>query len=172
MAQAWVNIDTLAAEADRELAVNIRKVLLDYEPIRATRPPLEIDVQEGRVHLQGRMRTLAMKEIAEYKIMRLEGVRAVRNDVLTDPEVVRRVTDALASDAGLGPLCIQVDARYGNVVLAGRIPSGTAADRAMQIAATAPGVENVVNRMRIVAPSEPAAGRPAPSSTSEPAVTA
>jgi osmotically-inducible protein OsmY len=167
MAQTWVNIDAAAAEADRELAVNIRKVLLDYEPIRATRPPLEIDVQEGRVHLKGRMRTLAMKEIAEYKIMRIEGVRAVRNDVLTDPEVVRRVTDALASDPELGPLCIQVDARYGNVVLAGRIPGSAVADRAMQIAATVPSVENVVSRMRIAAPSGPAA-----SSTAEPAVPA
>jgi osmotically-inducible protein OsmY len=171
MAQTWVTIDTPVAESDRELAVNVRKVLLDYEPIRATKPPLEIDVQEGRVHLKGRMRTLAMKEIAEYKIMRLEGVRALRNDVLTDPEVIRRVTDALAADPELGPLCIQVDARYGNVVLAGRIPSGAAADRAMQIAATVPGVENVVSRMRIGEQSASAAGRPADSSPTAPAVT-
>jgi osmotically-inducible protein OsmY len=168
MAQTGVNIDTRAAESDRQLAVQIPKALHEYEPIRATKPPLEIDVHEGRVHLRGRMRTLAMKEIAEYMISRLEGVRAVRNEVLTDPEIVRRVADALASDPELGPLCIQVDARYGNVVLAGRTPSGAAADRAMQVAAAVPGVENVVSRMRVVPPP----GGPEASPTSKPAVSA
>ncbi len=150
--------DTRLSEADRELAFKVRKALHEYEPIRATRPPLEIDVREGRVHLRGRMRTLAMKEISEYMIMRLEGVRAVRNEVLTDPEVARAVADVLAADADLGPLCIQVDARYGEVVLAGRVPDETLADRAMQLAATVHGVENATNRMRLAPRPTPLAG--------------
>ena len=50
-------------------------------------------------------------------VVRLEGVRAVRNDLVADPEVMRDVADAVAADAEFGPLCPRIDVRYGVVSL-------------------------------------------------------
>jgi osmotically-inducible protein OsmY len=154
MAEEMVRSAEDLADADRELVVAIRKALADYEPLRATRPVLDVEVADGRVRLTGRMRTLAMKEIAEYLILRTAGVRAVRNDVVADPDVVRAVADALAADERLGPACIQVDARDGRVVLAGVVPDDGHVRRALELAGGVPVVASV--RSALVVRPEPA----------------
>ena len=135
------------SDKDADLVDRVRKALWEYEPLRATRPRLEVHVDGGRVTLSGRMRTLAMKEISEYLLRRLDGVNAVRNDIVADPEVIQAVADALATDPELGPLCIRVDARDGDVVLAGDIPSEALADRALDVASRVPVAERVGSRM-------------------------
>jgi osmotically-inducible protein OsmY len=140
--------DDLSDDDDR-LVREIRRTLLAYEPLRSTRPLLEVGVEDGRVSLGGRMRTGAMKEIAEYLLLRVSGVRAVRNEVVTDPEVVRAVADALASDDRLGPLCIQVEARNGQVVLSGAVPDESSAARAREIAAGVPTVADVQSALLV-----------------------
>jgi len=132
---------------DADLVNRVRKALWTYEPLRATKPRLEVHVDSGRVTLRGRMRTLAMKEISEYLLRRLDGVNAVRNDVVADPEVIQAVADALATDPELGPLCIRVDARDGDVVLAGDIPDQGLADRALDVAGRVPVAERVGSRL-------------------------
>jgi osmotically-inducible protein OsmY len=136
-------------EADRRLLAVIRKTLWDYEPLRATRPTLNVDVDAGRVRLQGRVRTLAIKEIAEYSVHRLAGVRAVRNDLVADPEVVRAVADAIADDPELGPLCPRLDARDGVVVLTGDVPSEDVGSRLVELVSGVPLVEDVTSYLQV-----------------------
>ena len=156
MAEPLNRSDRGETEADRELRLRIEKVVLQYEPLRATEPELRLRVEDGRVDLRGRVRTRAMKEIAEYRMLRLvEGVRAVRNDLVADPEVVRAVADALAADDRLAPLCIRVDARNGEVVLRGDVPHETLVERAEEVASAIPTVAAVDNRLR-VRPEAPA----------------
>lgn len=140
-------------DADRHLLTAIRKTLWGYEPLRATRPTLTIGVQEGRVVLTGRVRTLAIKEIAEYMVLRTPGVRAVRNDLLADPEVARSVADAVAADPELGPLCPRIDSRDGVVHLAGDVPSDAIAQRLIDLAESLPLVASVTSYLTV----EPAA---------------
>ncbi len=135
------------SDADADLVDRVRRALWNYEPLRASKPRLEVGVDGGRVTLSGRMRTLAMKEISEYLLRRLDGVNAVRNDIVADPEVIQAVADALATDPELGPLCIRVDARDGDVVLAGDVPSDALADRAIDVASHVPVAERVGSRM-------------------------
>jgi osmotically-inducible protein OsmY len=135
--------------ADRHLLIAIRKTLWGYEPLRATRPTLTIGVQDGRVVLTGRVRTLAIKEIAEYMVLRTNGVRAVRNDLLADPEVARAVADAVAADPELGPLCPRIDAREGVVHLAGDVPSEAIAQRLIDLAASLPLVASVTSYLTV-----------------------
>ena len=137
------------SDQDADLVDRVRKALWGYEPLRASRPRLEVRVDSGRVTLSGRMRTLAMKEISEYLLRRLDGVHAVRNDVVADPEVVQAVADALAIDPELGPLCIRVDARDGDVILAGDVPSEAAANRALDVAGRVAVAERVGSRMLV-----------------------
>jgi osmotically-inducible protein OsmY len=136
-------------EADRHLLNAIRKVLWAYEPLRATRPTLDIGVREGRVTLTGRVRTLAIKEISEYMVIRLNGVLAVRNDLVADPEVVREVADVIAADPELAPLCPRVDSRYGVVSLAGDVPSEAVAQRLIELVGAVPVVESVTSYLTV-----------------------
>ena len=155
MAEELIRSREDLTEADRELVLAIRRALWDYEPLRATRTVLDVEVEDGRVRLSGRMRTEAMKEVAEYMLMRLPNVRAVRNDVVTDPGVVRAVADALAADDRLAPHCIRVEVRNGDVTLVGAVPDEALTRRAEAVAAAVPGVASV--RQRLVVQPEAAA---------------
>ena len=143
----FIRAESDLSDEDADLVDRVRKVLWEYEPLRATKPRLVVQVEGGRVTLSGRMRTLAMKEISEYLLRRLDGVNAVRNDVVADPEVIQAVADALATDPDLGPLCIRVDARDGDVVLAGDVPSEALAERALDAASRVPVAERVGSRL-------------------------
>ncbi|MDP8922982.1 MAG: BON domain-containing protein [Chloroflexota bacterium] len=145
--ETFIRSDSRLSDEDADLVGRVRKALWEYEPLRASRPRLDVRVDGGRVILAGRMRTLAMKEIAEYLLRRLDGVNAVRNDIVADPEVIQAVADALAADPEFGPLCIRVDARDGDVVLAGDVPSEAIADRALDVASRVPIAERVGSRL-------------------------
>lgn len=152
MAQDMFRFDDDLPEAERHLLVSIRKTLWNYEPLRATRPVLDISVRDGLVRLQGRVRTSAIKEISEFLLLRVPGIRAVGNDLISDPEVVRAVADAIASDPELGPTCPIIESRDGVVVLAGTMPSEDLARRAVEIASAVPIVVSVNSHIRVVPP--------------------
>ena len=146
---------TFERESDKRLFMELRRVLWDYEPLRATRPRLDLDVTHGTARLSGRVRTLAMKQIAGYLCRRVEGVGAVRNELISDTEVQRQVADALAVDDELGPLCLRVDARDGVATLSGDLPSPEFEERALQAARMAPGVAEVVSELLVRRPGRP-----------------
>jgi osmotically-inducible protein OsmY len=152
MAQEIFPIDDDLPEADRRALNVIRKTLLDYEPLRATRPILDVTVHDGLVHMRGRVRTSAIKEIAELLVHQLQPVRAVRNELIADPEVVRAVADAFAADPDLGPACPIVDARDGVVILIGDVPSDALARRAVEVASSVPLVASVTSHLRVAPP--------------------
>lgn len=152
MAQEIFPIDDDLPEADRRVLNVIRKTLLDYEPLRATRPILDVTVHEGLVYMRGRVRTSAIKEIAELLVHQLAPVRAVRNELIADPEVVRAVADAFAADPELGPACPIVDARDGVVILIGDVPSDELARRAVEVASSVPLVASVTSHLRVAPP--------------------
>jgi osmotically-inducible protein OsmY len=152
MAQEIFRVDDNLPEADRRVLTVIRKTLLDYEPLRATRPVLDVSVREGLVHLEGRVRTSAIKEIAELLVIHLPQVRAVRNDLVADPEVVRAVADALADDPEIGPACLIVDCRDGEVIMIGDVATEELAYRAVAIASTVPIVGTVRSHIKVVPP--------------------
>ncbi len=138
---------TFARESDKRLFMELRRRLWEYEPLRATRMPFELDVTHGTVRLSGRVRTRAMKEIAGYICQRIDGVGVVRNDLVSDTEVVRQVADALAVEPDLARLCLRVDARDGVATLSGELPNADIEQRALDAARLAPGVGEVVSEL-------------------------
>lgn len=152
MAHDFIRLPDDLPDAERQLMELIRKTLLAYEPLRATRPVLDVTINQGLVRLIGRVRTSAIKEIAELLVLQLPGVRAVRNDLLSDPEVVRAVADAFADDPEIGPACPIIESRDGVVILVGDVPSEAAARRAVEIASAVPLVASVTSHLKIVAP--------------------
>jgi osmotically-inducible protein OsmY len=153
MAHEMFDQDDDLPEADRQLLAVIQKTLWDYEPLRATRPVLHISVDGGLARLQGRVRTSAIKEIAELLVHHLSEVRAVRNDLIADPEVVRAVADAFAADPEIGPACPIVDVRDGVVILVGDLPSEELANRAVELASSVPLVASVTSSLQVKAPA-------------------
>jgi osmotically-inducible protein OsmY len=143
-------------EDDKRLFLNVRSELWEYEPLRASRPVIELEVHHGTVRIGGRVRTLAMKEIVGYICQRIDGVGVVRNELVSDTEVMRNVADALALDDALGPLCLIVDVRGGVVTLTGDLPDAALEQRALNAAQAAPGVLDVISDLVVRRPERPA----------------
>jgi osmotically-inducible protein OsmY len=164
------------ARAEKKLYTRIRRVLWDYEPLRASHAEIYIDVDGDNVKLRGRVRTLPQKLIASVLVSRLDEVASVDNDLIADPEVVRAVADALAQDERTAAYVLRVDSRHGVVTLWGEVASDAIQAAAMQIASAVPLVQSIRNLLTIggdprpeiaLARSRPAADEPDPAATSE-----
>ena len=134
----------------------MRRVLWDYEPLRASHAEIFIDVEGQSVRLRGRVRSLPQKLIAGVLIERMADVGAVTNELIADPDVVRAVADALAQDERTAAYVLRVDARHGLVILRGEVPSEAVQQAAIDIAASVPIVNSVRNQLTIGGEALPA----------------
>jgi osmotically-inducible protein OsmY len=153
--------------AEKKLYTRVRRVLWDYEPLRASHAEIDIAVAGGRVVLRGRVRTLPQKLIARVLVERMTDVGEVTNELVADPEVVRAVADALAQDERTAAYVIRVDSRHGVVVLRGEVPSDAVVQAAIEIAATVPLVSSVRNALAVGGDPRPAVALARPSSTAD-----
>lgn len=148
---------------DKKLYTRVRRVLWDYEPLRASHAEVFIDVDHGAVTLRGRVRTLPQKIIAEMLVRRTSDVTSVTNALIADPEVIRAVADALAQDERTAPYVLLVDSRHGIVTLRGDVPGASVQDAAADIAAQVPLVSSVRNQLSIGGEIRPAVALARPS---------
>ena len=130
---------------EKKTYTRVRRVLWDYEPLRASHAEIFIDVEGDLVRLRGRVRTLPQKLIASGIVARMPEVGGVTNELIADPDVVRAVADALAQDERTAAYVLRVDARHGVVSLRGEVPSQAVQDAAMATAASVPLVATVRN---------------------------
>ncbi|MBV8714175.1 MAG: BON domain-containing protein [Chloroflexi bacterium] len=150
--------------AEKRTYTRVRRVLWDYEPLRASHAEIFIDVQGDEVRLRGRVRTMPQKLIASGLVERMPDVSAVVNELIADPEVVRAVADALAQDERTAPYVIRVESRHGLVSLRGEVASQAIQGAAAGIAAAVPTVATVRNYLTVGGDPRPAAAlaRPTP----------
>jgi len=156
--------DRALERGEKKTYTRVRRVLWDYEPLRASHAEIFIDVEGDEVRLRGRVRTLPQKLIAEGLVNRMPEVSAVVNELIADPDVVRSVCDALAQDERTAAYVLRVDSRHGVVSLRGEAPSEAVQEAAMAIAASVPSVVTVRNQMTIGGDPRPAVAlaRPSP----------
>jgi osmotically-inducible protein OsmY len=128
---------------EKRLYSRVRRVLWDYEPLRASHAEIYIDVDGRAVRLRGRVRTLPQKIIAEALVARMPEVDSVSNELIADPEVVRAVADALARDERTAAYVLRVEVRHGIVYLRGDVPEAAAEQAAIEIASSVPPVASV-----------------------------
>lgn len=150
--------------AEKKVYTQVRRILWDYEPLRASHAEIFIDVEGEHVRLRGRVRTLPQKLIASVLVERMAGVRSVTNELIADPEVVRAVADALAQDERTAAYVIRVDSRHGVVSLRGEVASDAVRQAALQITARVPTLNAVRDQMTIGGDPRPAVAlaRPSP----------
>jgi osmotically-inducible protein OsmY len=141
---------------EKKLYTRVRRVLWEYEPLRASHAEIFIDVAGRQVQLRGRVRTQPQKIIAEMLVRRMSDVSDVENGLVADPEAVRAVADALAQDERTAPYVIRVDSRHGIVTLRGEVPSAGVGDSAVEIAARVPLVNSVRSYLAVGGETRPA----------------
>jgi len=137
---------------ERRIYTRVRRVLWDYEPLRASHAEIFIDVQGSDVRLRGRVRTSPQKLIAGALVDRVPDTGMVVNDLIADPDVVRDVANALAQDARTAPYVLRVDSRHGIVTLRGEVPNESVVQAATDIATAVPTVTSV--RMQLATGGE------------------
>jgi osmotically-inducible protein OsmY len=148
--------DRKLAQAEKKLYSQVRRVLWDYEPLRASHAEIFIDVDAQSVRLRGRVRTLPQKLIAEMLVERMADVGTVTDELIADPDVVRAVADALAQDERTAAYVLRVDCRHGLVILRGEVPSVAVQQAALDIASGVPVVNSVRNQLTIGGATLPA----------------
>ena len=150
--------------AEKKLYTRVRRVLWEYEPLRASHAEIDIAIAGGRVVLRGRVRTMPQKLIAKVLVERMTDVDDVTNELISDPEVVRAVADALAQDERTAAYVLRVDSRHGLVILRGEVPTEAVQQAAIDIASSLPVVHSVRNQLTIGGQTLPAVAlsRPSP----------
>jgi osmotically-inducible protein OsmY len=141
---------------EKKLYTRARRVLWDYEPLRASHAEIYIDVEGDQVRLRGRVRTQPQKLIASMLVQRMPEVSSVMNELIADPEVIRAVADALAQDERTAAYVLRVDARHGVVTLRGQVASDSAREAATAIASAVPTVATVRNQLTVGGDARPA----------------
>ncbi|MDQ6673814.1 MAG: BON domain-containing protein [Chloroflexota bacterium] len=159
--------DARLAQAEKKVYSRVRRVLWDYEPLRASHAEIFIDVDGHNVRLRGRVRTLPQKIIAETLVARMDDVGSLTNELIADPDVVRAVADALAEDDRTAAYVLRVDARHGLVILRGEVPSEAVQQAAIDIASSVPIVNSVRNQLTVGGAALPAVALARPSTTAD-----
>jgi osmotically-inducible protein OsmY len=153
--------------SEKKLYSRVRRVLWDYEPLRASHAEIYIDIEGDHVTLRGRVRTQPQKIIATVLVDRMSDVSSVTNDLVADPDVVRAVADALAQDERTAAYIIRIEARHGLVILRGEVAGEDVQVAAVEIAARVPQVVGVRNQLTVGGDPRPAVALARPTSTAD-----
>jgi osmotically-inducible protein OsmY len=139
-------------EADDRIAKRALDVL-DWD-VAIPNEAIKVKVQNGHVTLSGQVEWRYQANRARDKIEGLPGVKAVSNLIQIKPkvsgeDVKEKIEQALKRDAELEAKTIRVTVMNGKVTLEGNVHTWHDREVAEQAAWAAPGVQDVVDRIRI-----------------------
>jgi osmotically-inducible protein OsmY len=133
---------------------------LDWDPeVEVTDVGIEVD--DGIVTLTGTVDTFHKKFVAERAAFRVEGVRAVANDIVvnpgglgyrTDTELAAAVARAIEGDSLLPAQDLDIRVADGNVTLSGEVRWNHQRTAAEKIVNKVQGVRSVTNLITLRAP--------------------
>jgi osmotically-inducible protein OsmY len=115
-----------------------------------------VRVEDGRVALQGQVESQSQKDSAEELAGSASGVRSISNELniripILPVDIQRRIEEAFKRAAEIDSDNIQVEiASGGTLILSGAVRSPAEREEAERIAAAAPGVLEVENRIDVV----------------------
>lgn len=152
---------------EKRIYTRVRRVLWDYEPLRASHAEIFIDIEGSDVRLRGRVRTSPQKLIAGALVERMPETGVVFNELIADPDVVRDVANALAEDERTAPYILRIDSRHGIVTLLGEVPNDSVAQAATDIATGVPTVSSVRTQLATGGEVYPAVALSRPSAVAD-----
>ncbi len=120
-----------------------------FNPIRETRVPVEVNVKDGVVTLEGVVFTDTMRRMILYAASTTAGVKKVIDRLYDDESLEIAVAQALAVDPTLKtiPSPIGVSSYAGTVTLYGKVNSKQERVAAIAVASRVPGVRAVIDRL-------------------------
>jgi len=136
---------------NRWLEAEVTQAIQSYEPLRSLYCPVTVQVQDGRVRLEGVVRTFIMKHMAGELARQVPGVLEVQNDLVSDTELQLELAQRLAQDPRTQLLTsdVTINCFLGTVYLRGRVDSPARKEAAAKVAAEVKGVRRVVNELMV-----------------------
>jgi hyperosmotically inducible protein len=144
---------------DSVITTRVKSALLADPGVKSS--DIKVETRKGKVQLSGFVDTLARIDYAVALTRRVEGVKAVENNMsvksgratvgstIDDGVVTARVKSALLSDPGVKSFDIAVVTRKGEVQLSGYVDNQTQVNRAVDAARAVEGVKSVSNEMSV-----------------------
>lgn len=142
----------LTPEEAEELRERVYHVLNHtYPPFRELILPIAVQVDGDEVILQGWVPTLTLKRVATRLAMEVPGVSRVRNELIADEELERKVAEVLEQEPSLEDDFpgIHINVVAGAVTLWGTVSTEADRQRAEELARQVPGVRKVINQLRV-----------------------
>jgi len=149
----------LSTISDTEVAAAIKQRLAMDGRIDPT--AVQVKVQDGNVTLQGTVRTIAEKALADHLVASTYGVKSLTNELVVHPvatkdgAIKRAVEETLKSTPALQKTDVQVTVSQGVVTLKGAVEKPAQSMAAERAAKTVPGAVEVVNLIKVVGPPRP-----------------
>lgn len=149
----WTYLRQLAPQSehtDEDLLAAVDQTLWRDDVYRVLdRNSLRLEVHDGEVFLFGHVVTRAQSARLGALAEAVPGVRAVRNDLTADPDLVVEVAQALANDDQTASEFIGVGAHHGWIQLSGEVGSCAAQAAAEHVAASVARVRGVLSGPRV-----------------------
>jgi hypothetical protein len=134
---------------DDELGLAAYEALWTDVPLRyAALRFIEIQVRDGVIRLSGHVANDARRRLAVRRVSATPGVLRVKDDLVTDEQVVTGVALAMLPHRELQPSRVRISADAGRVILEGELESPRDIELAIAVAASVPGVASVESRLR------------------------
>jgi hyperosmotically inducible periplasmic protein len=140
------------AQTDNNIQAELQNQLKKFKDV-------QVSVQGDVVDLEGTVQDFATKEEIDKKAHRVKGVTAVQNKLtiasageLSDAQLQQKIVQKLQYDrVGYGNAfnAISVGVQDGVVTLAGNALGPVAADSAVSLASHFPGVQDVINNIKV-----------------------
>jgi hyperosmotically inducible protein len=159
-ASSGVHRSTGQVMDDASIATRTKAALLSAEDIDGLN--IDVEVDRDRVQLNGFVDTQAQVKQAGEIARSIPGVASVENNLrvtvggdrrageyIDDKTLQARVKKALASDAFVQSMKIDVEVNRGEVSLGGFVDSNAVRDAAMAAARKVAGIRNLVNNMTV-----------------------
>lgn len=134
-----------------DIRAEINDSFRNYEALNSTHPRIEVEVSEGVVTLRGVVCGGGQRGLAEKLATAVDGVSAVRNELLDDPTVEGTVARALAQhpQVRLSTRVIRIKSFNGVVMLRGPVETQVQQMAAEAVTRSVTGVVDVVNQLTV-----------------------
>jgi osmotically-inducible protein OsmY len=133
---------------DRDIAAEVGQALWRAIASRAGRLAVRFSVANGVVGLYGHVPAQRTAQRIEELVRTVPGVLAVHAQLDDDESLTYRVARTLADDPLTRRAGLQVSSRFGHVHLSGQARSFAAAERAVELASSLPGVAGTSSAIR------------------------
>jgi osmotically-inducible protein OsmY len=147
----WTKLPPFAT--DWEIKQAVTEQLMDDPRLRAVQRSITVDVHDQVVTLEGYVTDQSEVEEVARIIRSVPGVLQVDRKLVTDADLARAVTEAIARNSAASAAGVTVNAHYGTVDITGAAPDRATARAVERVASQVPGVQVVHNMVAVRGPA-------------------